>query len=168
MSKKELIETGKIVNTHGIKGEVKIQPWSDYPELLLDMDYFYLEDRKKLEVEFSREHKGNIIVKFKGFTDMTSAETLKNKIIYIEKDALILNEGDYYIKDIIGLSVYDEDDCVYYGKITDVMKTGANDIYEITSEDGIQRLIPAIKDVIISVDTDSSKMTIRPLKGLFE
>lgn len=168
MSSKNLIETGKIVNTHGIKGEVKIQPWCDYPDILLDLDYFYLDNGEKLVVEYSKAHKGSILVKFKEISDINIAQKLKNEIIYIERDALSLDEGEYFVKDIIGISVYDSGSGIYYGKISDVMKTGANDIYEITSDDGVIRLVPAIKDVIISVDIDKSRMIIRPLEGLFE
>ncbi len=94
---------------------------------------------------------------------------MRNKVVFVERSFFQLEEGTYFIKDLLGVEVFDADkENVCYGKITDVMATGANDVYEITDEAGVKRLIPAIKDVIISTDITEKKMIIRPLLGLFD
>ena len=162
-----LIETGKIVNTHGIHGDVKVVSWSKDPETLLAVGKFYI-DGAEYTVEKSRVHKGSLLIKFTGIRDMTSAERLKNKVVYADRDDFILEESEYFIEDIIGMTVLDIDTGKNYGKIFNVIQTGANDVYEIRGEDGTERLIPAIADCVIETDVSNSVMKIRPLEGLFD
>ena len=123
----ELIEVGQIVNTHGIKGEVRLNAWTDDLYDLLDLKVFYDKSGNALDVESSRVHKNVVIIKFKQLNTMNDAEKVKGKILYTEKTPL--PEGRYYIKDLIGLSVIEDD--VKLGTLTDVFNTGANDIYEV-------------------------------------
>lgn len=164
--KKEYLEAGKIVNTHGIKGEVKIMPYTDVPELLCEFDRLFL-DRKEIFIERARVAKNMVIAKLEGVNTPEQAEKLRNKILYMHRDDLELDDGTYFIQDLIGVEVKDADTDVVYGKITDVMQTGANDVYVIKG-DGKEYLIPAIADVVISTDIDNNSMIIRPLEGLFE
>lgn len=164
--KKEYLEAGKIVNTHGIKGEVKIMPYTDVPELLCEFDRLFL-DRKEIFIERARVAKNMVIAKLEGVNTPEQAEKLRNKILYMHRGDLELDDGTYFIQDLIGVEVKDADTDVVYGKITDVMQTGANDVYVIKG-DGKEYLIPAIADVVISTDIDNNSMIIRPLEGLFE
>ena len=163
----ELIETGKVVGTHGIAGEVKVQAWADSPEIMLDFEYVYIEGHR-FNIEYARIHKNNILYKLFGIDNLNKAELLRNKIIYVERSFFSLKEGEFFIKDLLTLNVVDADTGKNYGVITDVLKTGANDVYELTDSDGIIRMIPAIKQVIIETDIENKIMKIRPLNGLFD
>jgi len=163
----ELIETGKVVGTHGINGEIKVQPWTDTTETMLDFEHIYIESRR-YDIEDAKIHKNNVLLRLAGVDNLNKAELLRNKVVYVDKAFFKFPEGTYFIKDLLTLKVFDADSGVEYGTITDVFQTGANDVYEITDENGKIRMIPAIKEVIISTDVDKKIMTIRPLPGLFD
>lgn len=168
---KKYLEIGKIVTTHGIKGEVRIQPWCDSPQLFCEFESFYLDENGKteVEVESSRVHKNVIVAKLSGCDTVEEAAKLRNKIVYIDRDWLELEENTYFIQDLIGMTVIDADNKdIVYGKLTDVTQAGANDVYYIKNQQGKEYLIPAIADVVIKTDTDNMIMEIRPLKGLFD
>lgn len=166
--KKQYLEAGKIVTTHGIKGEVKIMPYTDYPELLCEFDRLFLgKNHEEINVERSRVFKNMVIAKLEGYDTPEAAEKLRNKILYMHRDDLELDEDTYFIQDLIGIEVSDADSGFVYGKITDVMQTGANDVYVIQGKDR-EYLVPAIPEVVITTDIDENTMTIRPLEGLFE
>lgn len=160
----ELIEVGQIVNTHGIRGEIKINPWTDDIENLLDLDVFYDKDGRALKVENSKVHKNVLIVKFKEISTMNDAEKLKGKTIFTEK--VPLPEGRYYIKDLIGLSVFEGDSLL--GTLTDVFNTGANDIYEVRTNDKKHIYLPVIEGVIGDVDLENKKMYVKIPDGLLD
>lgn len=164
--KKEYLEAGKIVNTHGIKGEVKIMPYTDVPELLCEFDRLFL-DRKEIFIERSRVAKNMVIAKIEGVDTPEQAEKLRNKILYMHRDDLELDDDTYFIQDLIGMEVKDAETGVIYGKIADVMQTGANDVYVIKGTER-EYLIPAIADVVISTDIEANIMTIKVLEGLFD
>lgn len=166
--KKEYLEAGKIVTTHGIKGEVKIMPYTDTPELLCEFDrLFYGKNHDEIYIEKSRVFKNMVIAKIEGINTPEEAEKFRNKILYIHRDDLELDEDTYFIQDLIGVEVKDADEGTVYGKITDVLQTGANDVYVIKGNDR-EYLVPAIPDVIILTDIDNDLMLIRPLEGLFD
>lgn len=165
---KEFIETGKIVNIHGLRGEVKIMPWSDDPEFICEFDILYLgKDKKLLQIENARVHKNMVLAKFKGIDTPETANLLRNNIIYIDRNDVELEEGTYFIQDLIGLKVINADTNEEYGNVMDVFQTGANDVYEVKNGDKIV-LIPAIPDVIVNTDIENSVLMIRPLEGLFD
>jgi 16S rRNA processing protein RimM len=166
--KKEYLEAGKIVTTHGIRGEVKIMPYTDSPDLLAEFDRLFIgKDHREIVIERSRVFKNTVIAKIEGVDTPEAAEKLRNKILYMHRDDLELEDDTYFIQDLIGLEVRDADTEQVYGKISDVMQTGANDVYVIKGEDR-EYLVPAIGDVVISTDIDGGIMTIRPLDGLFD
>ena len=164
----EIIETGKIVGTHGVRGELKLQSRADAPNILFDLDHLYI-DGKIFKIISLRQQKNILLLKLEGINNLNKAELMRNKVVFAERSYFNLPEGTYFVKDLIGVEVFNADnEEICYGKITDVMTTGANDVYELTDDSGIKRLVPAIKDVIISTDITTKKMTIRPLLGLFE
>lgn len=166
--KKEYLEAGKIVNTHGIRGEVKIMPYCDSPELLCDFDRLFMgKSLKEIYIERSRVQKNMIICKIEGVDTPEDAEKLRNKMLYMHRDDLELDKDTYFIQDLIGMTVKDADTGEVYGIIDDVFQTGANDVYSIKNGDK-SYLVPAIADVVITTDIDSGIMTIRPLEGLFD
>lgn len=165
---KKMIETGKIVNIHGIKGEIKVMPWCDYPEFLCEFETLYIgKEKLAYTVEQARVHKNMVLLKLEGINTPEAGNMLRNKIIYVDRDEIELDEGCYFIQDIIGLTVKDADTGRIYGEITDVLQTGANDVYEI-KKDGKAYLVPAIEDVVLETDIENSVMLIRPLEGLFD
>lgn len=164
----QLLETGKIVTLHALKGEVKVEPWCDSPELLAEFDELYL-DSHWVNVERARVQKRMVIMKLEGYDTPEEAAKLIGKVLYIDRDQLELDEGTYFIADLIGMKVVDADDPEkVYGTLTQVSETGANDVYHILFADGVTRYIPAIPLVVISTDVENKVMTIRPLEGLFE
>ncbi len=169
--KKQYLEIGKIVATHGIYGEVRVQPWCDDPALLEELDTLYYDPRGRqpLRVLQGRVHKNIVILQIDGVTTVEMAQQLRNRLLYVNRDDLVLDEGSYFIQDLIGLTVLDADTPdLCYGKVTEVFETGANDVYEITDPNGVKRLIPAIDEVVLQVNLDEAYMVIRPLKGLFD
>ena len=166
--KKQYLEAGKIVTTHGIKGEVKIMPYCDSAELLAEFDRLFIgKNHDEIIVERARVQKNMVIAKLEGINTPEEAEKLRNKMLFMHRDDLELDDDTYFIQDLIGMEVKDADSDVLYGKIADVMQTGANDVYVVRGEER-ECLVPAIADVVISTDLDSNIMTIRPLDGLFD
>ncbi len=166
--KKEYLEAGKIVNTHGIRGEVKIMPYTDTPELLAEFDRLFIgKNHDELTILNARPSKNMVIAKIEGVDNPEDANKLRNKILYMHRDDLELDEDTYFIQDLIGMTVKDADNDTVYGEISDVLQTGANDVYVIKGEDR-EYLIPAIPDVVVSTDTENDIMTIHVLEGLFD
>ncbi len=168
----EMFNVGKIVNTHGVKGELKVMPTTDDPTRFERLKEVYVE-RKKLEtyeIQSVRYHKGMVLLKFKGIEDMTAAELLKGAILKIDrKDSLPLEEDEYYIADLYGMQVYTVDEERYLGEIVDVIYTGSNDVYAIRKEGRIKDLLlPAIKQVVKKVNLSENKMHVVLLEGLEE
>ena len=162
------LETGKIVSIHGLKGEVKIQPWCDSPEYLCTFKCLYSKSGARVyEIERIRPQGNMVIAKLKGIDTPEQAQALRGRILYIDRDDADLPEGSYFVADLIGLEVRDESGRSY-GVISDVLQTGANDVYEIKSNDGKLYYIPAIPSVILSTDIQDGIMVIYPMEGLFD
>ncbi len=163
----ELIETGKIVNTHGVRGELKVVPWTDDPEVFSNFKTVTIENTPYavLSVRFQGQ---NILLKLKGIDDMSKAEGLKNKIIFAPRADFDLPEGTYFIQDLLGLSVVEDETERELGKITDVFSTGSNDVYELTDGEGKKYYIPAIKECVLITDLAKKEMRIHIMEGLFD
>ncbi len=167
--KKQYLESGKIVGTHGIKGEVRIDPWCDSPQFLAAFDKLYLDDRGERFIEVkSRPHKNITLSKIKGIDNIDDAQRLRGKVVYINRDDIELGDGVNFVQDLIGLAVIDADTQQQYGVISDVLRTGANDVYEITDDNGKKYLAPVIDDVITERNIDEGFVLIRPMKGIFD
>ena len=148
---------------------MKVVPWCDEPEFLCEFDTLYLgKAQKSVNVTAARLQKGNVLLHLEGVDTVEAAEQLRNQVLYMDRDEVELKEGVYFIQDLIGLEVLDADTGKSYGKLSDVMQTGANDVYEIKDETGKTVLIPAIPDVVQETDLDGGVMRIRPLEGLFD
>ncbi len=167
---KRFLEAGKIVGTHGLKGEVRAQSWCDSNEVLAGFGSLYLdgEGRQKLKVVSARVHKNSVIFKFSGIDYIDEAEKLKGRVLFIDRKDLALPEGTYFIQDLIGLEVLDADTGKVYGTLADVSPTGANDVYHVKGGDGRVYLLPAVREMVVSVEIDAGCMKVRPVKGIFE
>lgn len=166
--KKEFLEIGKFVGTHGIRGMVRIQPWSDDAEFLTKFKNFYLKNGEtKIVVDKCIPHGNVVIAAIKGITDIEGAEKLRGQILYIKRDDIQLPDGRYFVSEILNSNVFDADSGVLLGKISDVSPTGANDVWHIKNGDK-EYLVPAIPDVIVEVNINTDTIKIKPLKGIFD
>ena len=167
---KEYLETGKITSTHGIKGEVRVEPWCDSPEFLKKFKVLYFDNKGEKPVKINiRPHGHMAIAKIEGVDTVEEASKLRNKVLYLKRNEAHLPKGKYFIAELIDCSVIDADnEEKVYGTISDVSETGANDVWHIKNENGKEYLIPAIPSVVISTDVEAGIIRIRPLKGIFD
>lgn len=165
--KKKFLEIGQIVNTHGLKGEMRVDPWCDSPEFFCEFDVLYLKDGRTLNIKQSRPHKNVAIIKVEGIDTVEKADEMRKTVLYIDRDDVELDDGAFFVQDIIGCEVVNIETKQSCGRVTDVIKTGANDVYQIKNDEGAQYLIPVIDDVVVSTDVDSGVIEIKPMKGLF-
>lgn len=167
--RKQYLEAGKIVGTHGVKGELKVQAWCDSPEFFCGFSTLYWNrGEQKAEVVSSRVHKNLILLKLKGVDTVEDADKLRDKLLFLNRSDAKLEDGAHFIQDLIGLQAVDADTGKGLGTLTDVLKTGANDVYEITGSDGKKYLVPVIPEVVLSIDLDAETLLLRPLKGIFD
>lgn len=167
----EYLRIGKIVNTMGIKGEVKILPLTDNPDRFNKLKWCFVENRgeqKEINIEAIRFHKNFVIAKFQGIDDMNTAQRLKEAYVLVDRqNAVKLKKDEYFICDLIGLEVYTIEN-EFIGTIKDVITTGSNDVYVIQTEEGKEILIPAIKQVVKEVSIENKKMLVEMMEGLME
>lgn len=166
---KELFNVGKIVNTHGIKGEVKVASITDFPEQRYKKNnILYLEDESHpLTIESVRVHKGMYMLKFAEIKDMTQAELLKNKVLKTTHESNELSDNEFYYHDIIGLVVNDKS-LGELGKITEIMSPGANDVWVVNSKQYGEVLIPYIPSVVLKVDLKKAVVEVEIPEGLID
>ncbi len=168
---KEYLELGQIVSTHGIRGELRVNPWCDSPEFAKQFKtvYFDKKGEKSAKVTLCRPHGNIILMKLETVNSVDEAAALRNTVLYIKRADANLPEGTWFIEELIGCEVLDADDSdKKYGILTDVSSTGANDVWYVTDDNKNEYLLPAIKDVVIKVDVADNKAYIRPLKGIFD
>jgi 16S rRNA processing protein RimM len=167
----DLLQVGAITQTHGIHGEVKVFPTTDDVKRFKKLKDVILDTGKEkitLEIEGVKFFKNLVILKFKGFDNINDIEKYKGKSLYVTREnAVKLRRDEYFIADLIGLKVYDDEDN-YLGELTNVIETGANDVYEVKFEDGREVLFPAIKQCILNVDMDNRTMKVHIMKGLLD
>ena len=166
---KDYLEIGKITSTHGIKGEMRVQPWCDSPEYMKKFKTLYLDKKGEKPLKVSSRPNGNmVILKVQGIDTVEEAACYRDKILYMKRSDANLPEGTWFIQELIDCTVIDADDeSKTYGIISDVSQTGANDVWHIKQGDK-EYLIPAIPSVVISTDVAEGIVKIRPLKGIFD
>lgn len=168
----DFLKIGQIVNTHGIKGEVKIYPYTDNIENMRKLKKIYLDPELKLEylVNGTKTVKNMLVFKLEGIDTIEQTENLIQKYVYISKEK-IKESNTYYVEDLIGLEVFTMDSldeiskATYFGELVYVYNTGANDIYEVKTETEVVYL-PAIKDIILKIDLEKGKIYIKLMEGL--
>ncbi len=157
MEKKQFLECGIIINTHGVRGDVKLESLCDSPEVLAELTrVFVLENGKYREIEVKRASvfKQFVLATLDGIDDMDKAAAMKGTTLYASRDDFLLGEGDYFIADLIGLPVIDNVDGKVYGKIKDVINRGASDIYVVQTPTG-ERMMPVVEEFVKRVDVES-------------
>ena len=163
------LEIGQIVNTFGIEGFVKVNPWVNDVTRFDDLKKVYIKIRKEekvLEIEEVKYHKNQVLLKFKGVEKVEQAEMLRNAILEIDrKDAIPLEEGEYFIADLLESEVY-TDEGEKLGILEDIFNTGSNDIYVVKNELGKSILLPRIKEVFKEIDVENKKIIVHLIEGL--
>ena len=167
--KKQYLEIGRIVNRHGLSGTVKVMPWCDSPAQLCEFETLYRgRQHTAMTVEHAAVQKNMVLIKFAGIDTPEAADALRNTVLYMDRSDVELDENTHFIQDLIGMKVCDADTGEAYGTLTDVLQTGANDVYEVTAPDGRKLLVPVIPQVVLEIDDEAEIIRIRPLKGLFD
>ncbi len=160
------IKVGKIVSAVGIKGEVKVYPYTDYPERFEELEGVYASG-KWMTIEKVRYQKNMVIIKFAEIADRNAAEAARDSYLKIDRENLReLDEDEYFIFDLIGLEAYEEDGR-HLGKVSDVIQNTSQDLYEITDDNGKKHLIPAVHEFITNIDINHGIMKIKLIEGLF-
>ncbi|MCD7818020.1 MAG: ribosome maturation factor RimM [Lachnospiraceae bacterium] len=182
------LQVGAVTSTHGLAGEIKVYPTTDDPARFRKLKTVLLETKqgmREMEIERVKFFKNLVILKFRGLNRIEDVEGFRGCSLYVTREnAVELEEGEYFIADLIGMKVYAdepvpekdgrissdrvEDAAFVLGELTDVLQTGANDVYEVTLSDGRQVLIPAIRQCILDVNTADNTMRVHLLEGLLE
>ena len=160
---KQFLEAGKILNTHGIRGEVKIEPWADSPSFLCKMKTLYI-DGTPYKPSTSRVHNGLVILKFEGISDIDGALKLKNKIVCINRDDVKLEHGAYFLQDLIGLKAVDNDTGAEIGTMSDILELPAGNVYVIRGDREI--LVPANEEFVREVNIDGGYIKFHLIEGM--
>ena len=167
--KNPFLEAGRVVGTHGVRGELRVEPWCDSARFLTGFSAFYWDGgREKVRVVSSRPHKNLLLLKLEGVDTVEAGDALRGRVLYLAREDAKLPEGRYFVQDLMGLSAVDADTGRVYGKVTDVFQTGSNDVYQVTDEAGHDYLVPAIREVIVRVDVDGGVLELRPMRGIFD
>lgn len=168
--KQQFLEAGKITKLQGLKGELRMQYYCDGPERLDGLKTLYLDKGKtSVGLTASRYLKSNVtVIKLEGIDTPEDAQKLIGKTLYLNRNDLELSEDEWFIADLIGLSVVDADNGRVYGKIDEIYQNGSTDVYSLRTPEGKQYLFPAIPEVLLETDLDGGKIVIRPLPNLFE
>ena len=167
---KEFLEIGQIVGTHGIRGEVRVNPWCDSPDFIRQFKTLYYDKKgeKAVKVTACRSHGNVALLKLDGVDTVEAAAALRSKVLYMKRSDAKISEGSYFIAELKDCTVVDADDeNKIYGVLSDVSQTGANDVWHI-KKDGKEYLIPSIPDVVKNVDVVKGIIKITPLKGIFD
>lgn len=164
MAKQQYIEAGKIVNTHGVNGEVKIEVWLDSPEFMKKFKRIFCGENE-IKIVSAFAHKGFLIAKLENIDSIDKANLLRNKTVKVNRDDVKLPDGAYYLQDIMGAKVVDENGNDY-GVLKDIIEAPASNIYVINGIDGTEHLIPAVPAFILNTDADNGIIKVRLIEGL--
>ena len=169
MNRPDYLKVGIITSTHGVHGEVKVFPTTDDPKRFKKLKEVLLvlpKEERTLEIENVKFFKNMVILKFKGLDNLNDVEKFRQGTLHVDRaNAVRLRKDEYFIADLIDMEVVDENE-ESLGLLTDVMETGANDVYVITMKDGRELLLPAIKQCVLKVDMENRRMTVHVLEGL--
>ena len=159
---KPYLELGQIVGTHGVRGELRVNPWCDTPDFAKRFKTLYWDKNgeKPVTVLSCRPHGNIVLLRLEGVETMEAAQVLRGRMLYLKREDAKLAPGTWFIEELIGCDALDADDGHRYGALTDV--------WHVTAEDGREYLLPAIPDVVIDADVANNRVLIRPLKGIFD
>lgn len=160
----QLITIGKVLSPHGVRGDVRVLPLTDFPDRFFHTAAVYLDNGASVAITDVRKHGRYLLLHFNGYDTPETVAALRGSLLRVPRTALVpLPPGHYYVFDIIGLAVYTADGC-RQGTVTDVLTTGSNDVYVVSPPNGKELLVPALKQVVLSIDIDGGRMTIKNLE----
>lgn len=167
---KPFLEIGKIVGTHGVRGEMRVQPWCDNGEFFKQFSsmYFDAKGEKCMKIVSVRPHGNVVLLKLEGVDTVEAAAAMRGRVLFMDRNEANLDDDTWFIQDLIGCEVLDADDGRKYGTLSDVSETGANDVWHVKGDDGKEYLLPAIPPVVIETDVKNGVVKIRPMKGIFD
>lgn len=160
---KQFLEAGKITSTHGVRGEVRIEPWANTPEFLCGFKTLYI-DGTPMIVLSSKVHKSAVITLFEGIDSIDSAVCLKNRIVFIDRKDAGLEVGEHFLSDLIGLAAIDEATGEELGKITEIIPLSPNNVYVINGRREI--LVPAVPEFVREINVQTGQITFRLIEGM--
>ena len=166
---KKYLECGKIANTHGVKGDIIIESWCDTPEVLASLKTVYTEKGSiytPVSVKKASVYKGRVLASVDGVATLEDAAALKGTLLFAAREDLPLGEGDFFVQDLIGLTVYEEESGEEYGTLSDVISGAATDLYEVKNENGTF-LIPVVPEFVKNIDLEKG-IAIHAIEGMFE
>ena len=165
--KKQFLEVGQIVSTHGVRGEMRLNPWCDSPAFLKQFKKLYLDAKgeNSIGVVSARPHGNVVILKLEGIDTIEQAQKMRNTVLFINRDDT--KKGTVFVQDLIECKVLDAKTGAEYGVIKQVSENPANNIWHIVNEKGEEFLFPAVKAFIEKIDTDNEVVTVNPIKGIF-
>ncbi len=163
MEKKALIEAGRIVNTHGVHGEVKIEVWLDSPQIFGSFPRLVLDTGEELKLAAARPHKGFVVARLEGVEDVNAAMRLKGRRVSVRREDAALPRGAYFLQDILGARVQDEQGREI-GTLTEILETPASRVYVVKGE--TEHLIPAVPAFLLKTDADAGLITVRLIEGM--
>lgn len=164
----KFLEAGKIVNTHGVTGEIKVQSWCDSPEVLLDFDTLYRQDEQPVKIKRAYVHKNCVIMRVEGVDSYEAAEALKNEMLYLNRDDVELPDDLVFVQDILGFTVHDTRTEQTIGTLRDVHQGAGHDLYIIARPEQSDALIPACKPFLKGIDLDKGIIMVETIEGLLE
>lgn len=167
--KEQYLECGKIINTHGVRGALKIESWCDSPEVLCSIKKLYYKKKDEyipLEVTKASVHKGCALVYFWGIDSIEAAQLLKNRVVYADRDDIEIDDDRVFVADIIGLPVFDERDGKRLGVLADYLESVASDLFVVKTDSGAEVLVPAVDEFIGHIDDGG--VYLRPIEGMFD
>lgn len=157
------IQTGKIINTHGIRGEVKVQPWTDSPDFFSQIPCVYINSAP-FKITAARTHKNFVLMKLEGIDTINDAEKLKNSVVYADRDDVRLEENQYFIQDVIGFEVYDNRLSSTIGTIKSVMELPASNVFVISGENEV--MVPAVAEFVRQIDYENRRVYVTTIEGM--
>ena len=169
MEKNKYIECGKIINTHGCYGGVKLESWCDSPDVLAKMKRVYINESgeyREMKVKKASIFKQFVLFELDGVSDMDSAIALKNTVVYADRRDFKLPKGSYFIADIIGCDVIDADSGRLYGTLKEIVNRGASDLYVVSTEKG-EVMVPVVDEFVDRVEVGKA-IYLRPIEGMFD
>lgn len=162
----QFLEVGKVTNTHGVMGEVRVQPWADSPEFLCQFKTLYVDQAHwPIKVERARVHKNMAILKLEGVIDVPSALAMRNAVLYIDRADVKLPEGSFFLADIYGLEVRDAETGNILGKVEDVLTLPANNVYVVKGGER-ELMIPAVPQFIEETNIEEGYLRVKLMEGL--
>lgn len=166
---KQYLEAGKIVKSHGVRGELCLEPWADSAGFLKKIKRFWFDEGKTdAGLISSRIHQGRLLLTLQGVDSMEKAEALRGRVLYLCREDAALKEGVFFLQDLLGLTAVDGNTGKEYGTLQEVIPTGANDVYRIVDKAGKEHLFPAVPHMIRRIAPEEGVIELLPIPGIFD